>query len=527
MCHVSGYMGDYFRSKREKWMIKDGLRFGIIHLAVIHKQIETNRRAILEIVDEAIGRGAKIIVTPELALSGYSFRNRGDIRPYTESENGHTLSQLCRIAKKSAVYICLGIAEVDEKTDIIYNSAFVIGPAGRVLCRYRKISAESRWACAGDSRQNNTFETPWGRIGVLICSDSYYGAIVRCTALRGADLIIVIANWPPSGLDPRELWRARAIENGVFLVACNRAGFDLTMDCCEAPSCVYDPLGNKIFEGTSRNSELFIVDLPLGSNGKLDGSLRKLRLSSRRVELYRDGALNFWPVRDLTSFLGLPKTGVLPVFCVVPKAGEHPVDLIRRSIKNCESEKTLCILPAFKTGDVMLDLIKAISESRKLGVLWRDPSYSYFCGYFATPDGGITRWCVNLTAATDGERLFPEFDFGPARIAFVPFDVVRHPEFALAAAKRGCDIMVSSEGFIEGEWKLLSGARTIENIAVSVCGVNGAGIWTPPQGHERWGEVLAQEGEICFLDFDTSVTRNKRFQDRVDFELLLDNEFLH
>ncbi|MCX7823810.1 MAG: hypothetical protein N2260_10280 [Syntrophobacterales bacterium] len=504
-------------------MNKTSLRIGLIHLAVAHKKPDLNRKSLLELLNRAIEEGAKIIVMPEMAISGYSFRSRNDILLYAESERGLTVSWLTQIAKKASIYICFGMAERDENTGILYNSAFVIGPEGKILCRYRKISAESRWACAGNPNQNNTFETPWGRMGILICADSYYGLITRCTAIRGARLIIIIANWPPSGLDPRELWRARAIENGLFLVACNRAGFDLTMDCCNAPSCVYDPMGNVIFEGMGKESKLFLVDIPLDSNGKLREDLRRLQLMKRPLELYRDCTLNLWPVRDLTSFLGLPTPGVLPILCVVPELGKHPLWTLKKALKHVQPKRgSLLLLPAFKTDETIIEDLKTIAMSKELGIIWRDPSMSDFCGHLITWDGKLNTWRRNLFT-TNEEELFPEFDFSCARVSFAPFDLIKHPEFATATAKRGCDIVLASEEFLEKEWKLLGGVRTIENLAIAACGINGAGIWTTPQGHERWGEVLASEGESCAMDLDTSLTREKRFQDRVDFELLLSN----
>ncbi|MEJ5299912.1 MAG: nitrilase-related carbon-nitrogen hydrolase [Thermodesulforhabdaceae bacterium] len=503
--------------------MKNALRIGLIHLAVAHKRFENNFNDLMKLIDQAINHGAQIVVTPELALSGYSFRSRSDILPYTESANGPVISKLSQVARGSSVYICIGVAERDDKTGIIYNSAFVINPNGEVVCRYRKISAESRWACSGSPYQDNVFETPWGRVGVLICADSYYGLIPRCTVLRGADLIIVLANWPPSGMDPRELWRARAIENGIFVVACNRSGIDLIMDCCEAPSCAYDPVGRSIFEGISKDSTVFLVDLPLSGNGRLENGYREDRLKTRSLDLYRECALNLWPVRDLTSFLGLPACGMLSTVCVVPAENEHPVEALNRLMKHQAIQKgALCILPAFESSDVILEALRSVTKVSQIGILWRD-GYISGNGYIMIKDGDVVRYDEFLTGGS-GERALPEFDFGPARIAIAPFKVLEHPEVAVALAKKGCDIAVSSEWFLEGEWRIIGGVRTVENIAVAICGSNGAGIWIPPHGHERWGEVIAGRGEYCLFNVDTSHTRCKRFQDRVDFELLLRGE---
>jgi predicted amidohydrolase len=83
----------------------------------------------------------------------------------------------------------------------------------------------------------------------------------RITALRGADLLLIPANWPPSGLDPVELWRARAIENGFFVAGCNRTGIDLKMDCRPGnPASI--PPGGQLLREKSETSRIFEVKRP-------------------------------------------------------------------------------------------------------------------------------------------------------------------------------------------------------------------------------------------------------------------------
>jgi predicted amidohydrolase len=102
------------------------------------------------------------------------------------------------------------------------------------------------------------------------------------------------------------------------------------------------------------------------------------------------------------------------------------------------------------------------------------------------------------------------------------------------AGKAGAQLIVAPEMAVSGysfdsreaiapfaDDRLLAGARTIENLAVAVCSGSGAGIWLPPEGHQRWTETTATVGESCHLAIDTRRTRQKRFQDRVDFEVLL------
>lgn len=497
------------------------LKIALIHLDIHHKQPEKNRKALIARIAEAAQQGARIIVGPELAVSGYSFSDRNDMTDWAETETGPTLTALAEMVRGFGIHVCIGLAEKDACTGILYNSAFVLGPDGKIVCRYRKINAESRWACPGDSKQDNTFETPWGRMGVLICSDSYYGLMPRVTALRGADLLIVPANWPPSGLDPRELWRARAMENGFYLAACNRTGVDLTMDCRQAPSCGFDPRGRMLLDGKNSGSQIFWLDLPLTSKGRLNDLLRRKCLAGRRPQHYHDCYLNLRLIRDLTGFLNLPQPGDLKLHCIVPQGNEHPADALERNTtSDAQAAGGLYLLPSFAYSDTALEKIARNARSKKLGVVTSNPD-SADHRYYAFQEGlDIRQWQLPPWPFGN-DTTIPRIDFGPARLLLVPFAAMAHPELAVAAAKQGCDLALAPTDRLSPEHRLLAGVRTIENLAIAVCARNGAGIWVAPEGHHRWEEAAAGPGEVCRYDLDTHRTRMKRFQDQIDFEVLL------
>ena len=71
------------------------------------------------------------------------------------------------------------------------------------------------------------------------------------------------------------------------------------------------------------------------------------------------------------------------------------------------------------------------------------------------------------------------------------------------------------------EHQLLANVRTIENLAVAAWSLNAAGIWITPEGHRCWDRVTAGQGEVCPYALNTVQTRTKRFQDRIDFKVLL------
>jgi predicted amidohydrolase len=493
------------------------LKLALIHSTADHKQPERNRAHLLELFQRAGDAGAQMAIAPELAVSGYSFTSRQDIAPYTESADGPTLSALADLTRSYGLYACIGLAEHDPRSAILYNSAFVLGPSGALVCRYRKINAEYRWACPGNPREDNTFATPWGRMGVLICSDSYHSLLPRITALRGADLVLIPANWPPTGLDPREIWRTRALENGVYVAACNRTGRDLTMDCRQGPSAVFAPCGTTLLDRSSPESQLLLVDLPLNDQQRLDPVTRQQRLQSRQGMEIGDCYLNLVGIADLTAFLRLPPPGPLPLCCPVAPSVEQALAALE-TLLSAATEATLIVLPAGRYDDVALDRIAALCvRSGSTVILTRTGPEAGPC-WCSGGQGVETR---TWTAQGSAVSALPIVDCTAARVLLAPMAVLRHPEPVLAGAKQGCDLAVASETFLSDEDRLIAGARTIDNVAVAVCARNRAGVWMTPEGHQRWEEQLAEPGQQCRYLLDTTRTRKKRFQDRVDFDCLL------
>ena len=261
---------------------------------------------------EAAESGASLILNTEMAVSGYSFKSRQDIAPYTETDQGPTIRAMSEVAANYNVYIGIAFAERDPATDIFYNAAVLLGPDGQPITKYRKILAERRWARAGSPVQQGMADTPWGRVGIAICADSYSGLITRTMALKSVDLLWVPANWPAvGGLDPMTVWRARVLENGFYLAACNRTGKDLTMDCTRAVSCVLDPTGRAVFAGTLETSRVFLVDIPLDSNGKWANVQRDTKMQTRELAYYRPIYLQPW-MPTLPAFIIFPNRG----FCI-------------------------------------------------------------------------------------------------------------------------------------------------------------------------------------------------------------------
>ena len=496
------------------------MRIALVHMNVHHRNPGINRSNLLQLNREAASRGADVILNTELSTSGYSFNSREDISDCLETDGGLTVKGLADIAREHSKYIGVGLAERDDATGIYYNSAMVIGPGGRPICKYRKINAEMRWACPGNPGQEGTFETPWGRIGVLICSDTYYGLFPRSMALKGVDLLWVPANWPPGGIEPQKVWKARALENGFFLAACNRCGQDRIMNCRDAVSCVYDPQGRELLSASSKESTVLLVDLPLDENGKLPGTTRQSRLASRTPARYAPIYLDLRLVEDLTPHYGLPEPAPMRVHCVVPAGPSLELDPLERMITD------------LKWNGPSLFVLPPVSGSWKTEL--QGPAKRHGVALFATLAGeGGKGGGVLLTAdgecaggpaevrGMDGRFPYPMSHCGPAKVAMVPFDAFVHPELATAVSKLGCDLVLISEERLESDGRLLCAARTIEGIAVAACASNGGLIAMVPRGHEHWEERSVEGPGVCSYEIDIARIRRKRFQDRLDFDLLL------
>ena len=507
----------------QKQHAENKLKIAFIHLNVRHKNLEVNRQNIIKLNQKAANLGADLILNPELAVSGYSFSSRKDIAKYVMSKDDYLLTSLSEIAKEHGVYIITGLAEQDDATKIYYNSAIIFGQNGRKICTYRKINAESRWSCSGRADQNGYFDTPWGRVGLLICSDTYYGLLPRSMAIKGIDLLLVPANWPPGDLDPGYLWRARAMENGFFLAACNRTGQDLIMDCRKSVSYLFNPEGNLLFEGKSEDSQIFMAEIPLDKNSKIAGIKRKTILMKRNPLFYRAIYLDRRLISDLTDYYELPQPGILNLEIVVP--GDGKIDLVAietNMVKHENRSPLFYLLPEMRAADFNLNKLKKLSEKYQAGFAVAVKRNKNVIDYLLITNEKTLKYSFG-DSRQDTENPFPVIKFGTAKIAIVPFDYFEHPELALALAKTGFDLVLLPIQQLDFKKRFLARIKTTENIAVAVCANNGAALYMPPERHLLWEKKIFNGTGIFSCEVDTIKTRKKSFQDRVDFELILGN----
>lgn len=185
----------------------------------------------LALIEEAAGKGAGVVVLPELCNSGYVFRSRAEAFALAEPlPEGPTVRAWSEAAARHRLHIVAGIAERDG--DALYNSAAVIGPQG-FIGTYRKNhlwGAENLFFEPGNLGMP-VFRTAIGRIAAAICYDIWFPEIFRLAALQGADLLCVPTNWVPMPEQPRDLpvmanllAMGGAHANSLFVAAADRVG---------------------------------------------------------------------------------------------------------------------------------------------------------------------------------------------------------------------------------------------------------------------------------------------------------------
>jgi predicted amidohydrolase len=150
-----------------------------------------NRKALEPLIREAARKGAKIVVLPEAAISGYmshdirlAWQVKGKkmsnglqgVSPseIAETVPGESSRRFGGLAKELSIYLSVPIVEFDPKEEKYFNTLVLMGPDGKLALHYRKLNpwpwAERGWASRGD-RGHQVLETPYGRLGLLICYD--------------------------------------------------------------------------------------------------------------------------------------------------------------------------------------------------------------------------------------------------------------------------------------------------------------------------------------------------------------------
>ena len=198
----------------------------------------------LSYIEEAAAAGADLVVFPETSIQGYPANfsvmdAEADIKKMYEVAElvpgGPSVDAIADKAKEKGIHVIYGLTEASDRPGVVYNTMVLTGPDG-YIGKFRKVhvglSEQMVWRTGDDWP---VFETPFGRIGMLICYDKAFPESCRELTLRGADILVMSTAWPlmpGHGTGTDNLWvqqydafeRVRAMENGRWFVSSNFIG---------------------------------------------------------------------------------------------------------------------------------------------------------------------------------------------------------------------------------------------------------------------------------------------------------------
>ncbi|WP_233191738.1 MULTISPECIES: nitrilase-related carbon-nitrogen hydrolase [unclassified Sporosarcina] len=219
---------------------------------------EENITQAMAMISEAASQGAKLIVLPELWISGY-YLSTEEFTAFAETPQGKTISLFQEAAAEHNVLLVVPF--VEKEGGNIYISTAVIENTGELLTTYRKSflwGREKNHFAAGE-RKYNVIHTSIGNIGILICADIEFPEPSRILALQGTQLIICPSVW---SIPAQSRWDiqlpARALDNTVFVL-----GVNTVHEGSCGKSKLVAPNGEVLTESPSDEEHILIYDMDL------------------------------------------------------------------------------------------------------------------------------------------------------------------------------------------------------------------------------------------------------------------------
>ncbi|MGR6429633.1 carbon-nitrogen hydrolase family protein [Rhizobium sp. PAMB 3174] len=235
---------------------------------------EKNASDMARLVREAAAHGAVYVQTPE--MTGAVQKSRPALMAVLKDEANDLIVRTARsLASELGIHVHVGSTAIALDDGKIANRGFLFAPDGELVCRYDKIhmfdvdldNGES-WRESAVYRPGETglvASLPFGNMGFAICYDVRFPHLFRSEAMAGADILTVPAAFTrQTGEAHWEiLLRARAIENGAFLIAAAQAGLHEDGRETFGHSMIIDPWGKVLASagGTGEGIVLAEIDL--------------------------------------------------------------------------------------------------------------------------------------------------------------------------------------------------------------------------------------------------------------------------
>ena len=207
------------------------MRVAGIVLKWIRGKKDINYRRIEPLIREAAEGGAKIVATTECFLDGYAIADKSiPLEEYRtmgeEIPGGGYCEKLAALARELEIYIAAGIHERDGEKD--FNAAVLFDPEGQLIGKYHKQRLGHEDVRHTPGNESPTFETAFGRVGLMICADRGKPEITRSLCENGADYVLCLSGgaYGPERNDPTLQDRSR--ENSIYIIFVHPVEFLVT-----------------------------------------------------------------------------------------------------------------------------------------------------------------------------------------------------------------------------------------------------------------------------------------------------------
>jgi predicted amidohydrolase len=251
----------------------------------------------LKYIKEAAYRRADYIFFPEFQMAFSSSTQTPD-ELYNSAEplaNSKFLKKICKYSEKYKIGIVGTFFEKNPyQTDKkVFDTAFCTNKNGKIVSVYRKLHLYDAFGFKESLKFNRGDEIPKlvpttiGKMGLMICYDIRFPELSRILTVNGSDIIVIPSGWV-HGIMKEEHWitmlKARAIENGVYVIAPNQVG---NIFC--GRSMIVDPLGSILTDlGDKRGIEY--VEIQKERISEVRKTLPLLK--NRRSDIYNIKILN-------------------------------------------------------------------------------------------------------------------------------------------------------------------------------------------------------------------------------------------
>jgi deaminated glutathione amidase len=268
-------------------------RVGLIQMRSTRSPAE-NRDAAAGLIEQAKRDGADYVQTPEMT-NIMEVRRDSLFAAILPEEQDATLAAFRELARRLAIWVHVGSLAVRVSPERAANRSFLIDPRGDIAARYDKIHMFDVDLANGESyRESRSYQPgelamvadlPWGRLGLTICYDLRFPALYRALAEAGSSFLAI-----PSAFTRQTgeahwhvLNRARAVENGCFVLAAAQGGTHQNGRETYGHSVVIDPWGNVIAEGGDAPG-VVMAEIDPSLVGKARGRIPSLQ-HGRRFEI--------------------------------------------------------------------------------------------------------------------------------------------------------------------------------------------------------------------------------------------------